>query len=157
MKGKDTSKQEWSKVDCDLIRKYQLLSVKISSKENYFSNKDRKKIKRKIIALVDKGYTLEIRVHHDSEKSDSINAQISLRKSYVLARYLDSLNVNSDKIIINSFGNSLAKEKCQSIKSNCNKVYNKNSKIDFKVLGLSDDTWYYDSKKKVWCYRSLVN
>jgi len=141
---------EWREIKCDLLNTYQELSIDLTHTTSGFSNKDSKKIKRKIISLVNKGYTVELRIHHDSQEIDSMNSKISEQKSKVLAGYLDSLHLNPKKIIITALGSSLVKDKCKSKEEDCSKLYAKNSKIEYKVIGLGDDSWYYDSALGNW-------
>lgn len=148
---------EWRDIDCDLLTRNSELRVKINTEAKVLSKKNKKTIDRKIVKLIKKEFVILIEVHHDSEANDSINTELSNKKTQILADYFDSIEIPTNMVWITSFGNTKVKNKCKDNTKDCEKLYHTNSKITYKVvLGgkpSQGDEYRYDEKlgEYYWC------
>ncbi|WP_152971397.1 hypothetical protein [Lacinutrix algicola] len=148
---------EWKKIDCDLVNEGSLLEIENLSK-GVFSEKDRKVIKKKLVKILKKGFTVELLSHYYSNRSDSINQLRSIQNGKALFSYLDTEGINTKQLLISAYGNSKPLENCYSLK--CADYYIKNTRIEYRVVNTSTKenvVWNYDNEKKIWCYTAKEN
>ncbi|AUC83420.1 OmpA family protein [Lacinutrix sp. Bg11-31] len=146
---------EWKKIDCDLVQKENILNLK-NLKTGVFKDKDRKVIKRKLIKIINKGYTVELLSHYFSNKSDSINELRSIQNAKALYSYLETQGVNTKQLLISTYGSSKPLTSCFNSNS-CPDYYNKNTRVEYRVINIAPKlnvSWVYDNEKKIWCYKA---
>ncbi|WP_452221407.1 hypothetical protein [Lacinutrix salivirga] len=143
--------KKWKETNCDLIYKSKNLPISFAQETFEISEKDKKKIKKKITKLTDKGYTVEIKIYHDSQASDSVNFNSSKQKASVLLQFVNTLKLDAGNIIISPVGNKGVVNKCKPDDNNCESIYAKNTKVEYIVVGGYTDGWYYDNELGFWC------
>lgn len=125
-------KQEWKKIDCDLVQTKNILTLENLSK-GVLDDEDRLTIKRKLIKILKKGYTVELLSHYYSNKSDSINELRSIQNAKALVSYLKTQDVNTKQLLISTYGNLKPLKQCPN-KVSCDDYYNKNTRIEYRVV-----------------------
>ena len=147
---------EWKNIDCDLILKENRLKIENLS-SSVLNEKDRKTIKKKLIKILKKGYTVELLSHYHSNNSDSINELRSIQNGKALFSYLETHGINTKQILISAYGNIKPLPNCLSNVS-CRDYYNKNTRIEYRVVNATrkeNAIWTYDNEKKIWCYKAI--
>lgn len=129
----DGNLSKWKDINCSLI-KWKKLDVENYSKTD-FSESDTNILDKKIVALLKKGYSLQINSHYDSEANDSINMQYSLRKARQIQAYLNDKTLFEGQMKIIAKGNT--NKKIKTCKRNCLKAYRKNSRFEFRVINVN--------------------
>lgn len=126
----------YKSVDCNLVRKNNELILDFDSNLENFSRADKKLIKAKIVKLIDKGFSIEILSHYDSNQSDAYNITQSRERAKKLKAFLKSLKVNLDYVWIRSFGNRIPKVKCKKDDKDCTTHYNLNTRFEYKIAAI---------------------
>lgn len=150
---------EWKAYDCDLAF-YSNLNLKFDDKQIQLTEKDKKRLKRKLIEHFEKGFSIEIASHFDSERHDKVNARISTLRGKAVADYLvNELGVNPKQIALSGYGNLKPINPCDKIgiKKCTQKHYDDNTRVEFKILNFQENKeegeWIFLRDKGFWCYK----
>ncbi|MDO6596118.1 hypothetical protein Q4512_04270 [Oceanihabitans sp. 2_MG-2023] len=145
---------DWKIISCDLLLKDNKLPISITSKTEVISNRDKKIIDKKIVKLIKKEFVVLIEVHHDSHENEGVNMKASNKKAQIILEYLDGLDIPKEMVWVNYFGNTKAKNKCLNKTFDCDKLYQENSKITYKVVSAGKPKegmlYKYDDKEEIY-------
>ncbi len=131
--NEDDKQFKWKELDCDIL-KLRELDLEFYSNNGVLSIEDKNLIKNRMLEYFNDGVTMQIASHFDSSESSSVNMMKSIKYGVTVSDFLYSIGVDSSRIVVTSYGNKKPKKKCLENVICADKIYNKNTRIEYRVI-----------------------